>query len=475
MGQFTNGSITKDNETFIFPKDIELKSGDILEFLNYHREMLADKYRKKLNQYKGAHKEHKIDDDKLLDKNHLIADMPKYLVDTLNGFFVGIPPTFKLVDKNANASFQDWLNENSFVDELNEVAKQSSIYGRSYMLVYQDEDSKTNVAVTRPDESFMIYDDTIKHNPLAFIRYGNNNDGDIVGTLYTSSIYQDFVVDGDLTLNIEHQLIYKGQVPAVEFFDNAERTSITDSVDTLIDELNKLLSQKADDLDYFADAYLSVTGAELDKGKIGDIKKSRIINVWNNGSDVPVDIKFLEKPSADETQEHAIDRVTNLIFQISMVANINDEIFGNATSGRSLEYKLLSMRNLTSNKERKFTKQLRALFNIVGAINSFGNGINLGKDVEFNFVRNLPNNNAEEAQTAATLSGIVSQETQLSTLSIVKDPQEEMKKITIEDSERIKNARKSGGLDYDFQKNNSNSDDDTQDNQKTNTSQTKDE
>lgn len=468
MGQFTHGNITEDNNTFIFPKDIELSGADILEFLNYHRNNLATKYKKKLDRYKGIKPKYNDNGKSLMSKNHLIVDMPKYLVDTLNGFFVGIPPTFKLENKTSNTAFQDWLNDNAFVDELNEVAKQSSIYGRSYMLVYQDEDSKTNVAVVRPSEGFMIYDDTIKHKPLAFIRYGKNNDGDIIGTIYFGDKYQSFIDNGDFNIVEEHPLIYKGQVPAIEFYDNAERTSITDGVETLIKELNKLLSQKADDIDYFADAYLSVTGAKLNKDTIGDIKQSRVINLWDSG-DNPVEVKFLEKPNADETQEHMIDRTTNLIFQMSMVANINDEVFGNATSGRSLEYKLLSMRNLTSNKERKFTKQLRALFDVVGSINNFGNGVDLGKDVQFNFVRNLPNNNAEEAQTASVLSGLVSEDTMLSTLSIVKDTEQEKKQIAQDAKDKAKQAIDNSGLNYDFNNSNQNSDNDTQENQKSST------
>lgn len=467
MGQFTNGSISEDTGSFIFPIDKDLSNDDIRQFIDYHKSTLADKFTNRLKEYKGIDVEHHGDKQTLLEKNHLIVDMPKYLVDTLNGFLFGISPTIKLEDKTANTALQDWLNDNDFVDELNEVAKQSSIYGRSYILVYQDEDSKTNIAVVRPSEGFMIYDDTIKHKALAFIRYGKDNEDNIVGTIYKSSTSQEFKIDGDFTADEEKKLIYKGNVPAVEFFDNSERTAVTDGVETLIKELNKLLSQKADDIDYFADAYLSVIGAKLDKDKIGNIKQSRIINLYQGNDLANAKVNFLEKPNADETQEHMIDRTTNLIFQISMIANINDEVFGNATSGRSLEYKLLSMRNLASNKERKFTKQLRALFTIIGSIQNFGNSTNLGKDMRFNFVRNLPNNNAEEAQTAATLSGIVSQETQLSTLSIIKDPQEEIKKIQTDEKNRVKSAQQNSGLNYDFQK----VDNDTQDDQKNDTVQ----
>jgi len=449
MSFFTNGSVLEENDSFIFPKELEIGTDDISEFINYHKQFLVNKYQKKLNDYKGIVPKYHDDPKALLNKNHLIIDMPKYLVDTLNGFFVGIAPTIKLDDKNANKSLQDWLNDNSFVDDLNELAKQSSIYGRSYVLCYQDEDSNTNIAVVRPTNGFMIYDDSIKHKPLAFIRYGHDKEKNIVGTIYFGNKYQEFKDDGNVSIIDEQQLVYQGHVPAVEFFDNSERTAVTDGVSTLIDELNKLLSQKADDIDYFADAYLAILGAELPTDEIGNIKQSRVINLYGGDSD-KIDIKFLEKPNADETQEHAIDRVTNLIFQISMVANINDEVFGNATSGRSLEYKLLSMRNLTSNKERKFTKQLRALFSIIGSINNFGN-VDLSKDIQFQFVRNLPNNNAEEAQTASTINGLVSDETMLSTLSIVKDPDEEIKKIASENKDKANQAKDNAGLKYDYQ------------------------
>jgi len=108
MGQFTNGSIKEDNNIFIFPKDLELANKDLLEFIDYHRQNMADKYRKKLDRYKGKAPENILKSQSLLKKNNLIVDMPKYLVDTLNGFFVGIPPTLKIDDKDKNAAFQEW-------------------------------------------------------------------------------------------------------------------------------------------------------------------------------------------------------------------------------------------------------------------------------------------------------------------------------------------------------------------------------
>ena len=52
--------------------------------------------------------------------------------------------------------------------------------------------------------------------------------------------------------------------------------------------------------------------------------------------------------------------------------------------------------------------------------------------VDYKFTQNFPANLQEEAQIAQQLSGIVSQETQLSVLSIVEDVKAEMDKIEAE-------------------------------------------
>ena len=114
-----------------------------------------------------------------------------------------------------------------------------------------------------------------------------------------------------------------------------------------------------------------------------------------------------------------------------MVANINDENFG-TSSGIALKYKLLSMSNLAKTKERKFVSGMNRRYKVI-----FSNAINnMAVDdwlkVEYKFTQNFPANLQEEAQIAQQLSGIVSQETQLSVLSIVDDVKAEMDKIEAE-------------------------------------------
>src|SRR5699024_4410648 len=115
---------------------------------------------------------------------------------------------------------------------------------------------------------------------------------------------------------------------------------------------------------------------------------------------------------------------------ISMLAYINDEDFGNA-SGTSLEFKLQLMKNLSGMKERKFTKGLNDLFKCFTALpTNVPASVSDGwVDIEYRFIRNIPRNVQDEAKTARELEGVVSKRTQLATLSIVDDVETEIERM----------------------------------------------
>lgn len=215
-------------------------------------------------------------------------------------------------------------------------------------------------------------------------------------------------------------------VPATEYVENKERTCIFEPAISMIDAYNKAISEKANDVDYFADAYMKVLGSKLEDEDLEHIRDNRIINLEGDATEVIVD--FLQKPNGDTTQENLIDRLEKLIFQISMVANISDENFG-TSSGIAMKYKLQGMSNLAKTKERKFTSGMNRRYKLI-----FSNPVSGMKEddwvkLHYHFTPNIPSNVLEESQIAGNLEGIVSQETQLGVLSVVDNVQNEMEKI----------------------------------------------
>lgn len=420
--------------------DQELNEDLLNEFLDQFAGRI-ERYKRLMAMYKGYHPI-LYGEDKPNGKpdNRLVVNFAKYIVDTLNGYFIGIPVKTVHPDPDVAEKMRIIAKRNSQNDNNAELSKMCSIYGHAYEFLYQDEEAHTRVTYIDPQEAFIIYDNTIAQNPLYGVRVLADDDGNPYGTVYSATYEQDFFCNdrGELIFD-EPRDHFFGDVPLIEYLENEERQSAFENVETLITAYNKAISEKANDVDYFADAYLSILGVELEDDQLANIRDYRIINLKdNNGKTITVE--FLDKPNADDTQENLINRLERLIFQISMVSNISDENFG-TSSGIALKYKLQPMENLALMKERKFNngmiKRFKMMFNIP---TNFGVDKESYLDIDYVFSRNVPNDILEEAEAAGKLAGITSKRTQLSMLSVVDNVQVELDEIEKEREENAANS-----------------------------------
>lgn len=432
-----------DGHIFIYPREDEETIIDTPDLLSFMRRNIqySQEYKHNMNMYLSDHDIIHQQRRMYGPDNRLVANLPHYIVDTYNGFFTGIPPKITLDDKSEDNELQQWNDANSFQDKLSEISKQADIYGRSFAFIYQDEESNTCVAYSSPIESFMVYDDTVARKPLAFVRYWKDTESGLwTGMVYYANKVQEFT--GTSVQDSKQENLY-GMVPAVEFYGNEERQGVFDNVKTLIDELDRVLSQKANQVEYFDNAYLKVLGLDLDQDGDGKPDPDLIGNqmIYSPNADATnADVDFISKPDGDNMQEHIIDRLVSLIYQVSMVANLNDEAFAGNSSGVALQYKLLPMRNMAANKERKFTQALRKLYRIVFSIDNVLNDKNAWQNLHFDFKRNLPINLSEEADTLAKLSGITSKETAFRNSRLIDDPKKEIERMRKEKQEDMRQA-----------------------------------
>lgn len=104
--------------------------------------------------------------------NRIVVNFAKYIVDTMNGYFIGQPIKVTVDDGNETiASYIELLDQYNDQDDNNaELAKTCSIYGRGYEMYFVDEKGNIGITYLTPLEGFMIYDDSIIENPRAFVR-----------------------------------------------------------------------------------------------------------------------------------------------------------------------------------------------------------------------------------------------------------------------------------------------------------------
>lgn len=409
------------------PKDTEITT-ELLERLLRDHKQEAVEFQKRQNEYESKHMildapkkpNHKPD-------NRIVSNFCKYLVDTFNGFFIGNP--IKTTSTNTKAAeFVDKLDNYNDQDSKNaELSKIMSIHGKGYEMYFTDEESELCTAYLSPVEAFMVFDDSILKRPLFFVRRFTDYEGKEFGSISDKVAVRHFSIDGGVRWTDEWQPHHFTDVPATEFQENAEEQSLFFPVLTNINAYNKAISEKANDVDYFADAYLKVLGADLDEEGKKHIRDNRIINFVGDGTDKLV-VEFMNKPESDITQENLLNRLERLIFQNSMVANISDETFG-TSSGIALKYKVLAMMNLFQNKKRKFTSGLNRRYKLLFGHPASKVEADAWMELEYQFTPNLPANLLEEAQIAAQLEGITSHETQLKIISAVDSVQDELDKI----------------------------------------------
>lgn len=410
-------------------KDTEMTLELLAEFIEEHRKEVNDRFNGLLNAYKSDHDIlHQKEKPSYKPDNRIVVNFPKYIVDTTNGFFIG-NPIKTVADDDKVTEFVEYIDQYNDQDDNNaELSKLCCIFGKGYEMYFTDEESQLCITYLSPIEAFMIFDDSILERPLYFVRCYTDRDNNEWGSISSEYGVRYFKVTGGLKWTDEEwQPHYFPGVPATEYVEDAEKQGVFEPIMSMVNAYNKAISEKANDVDYFADAYLKVLGAKVESEDVAFIRDSRVVNF--EGEDAQkIIVEFMGRPSNDEGQEHLLDRLERLIFCIGQTANASDENFG-TQSGIAMLYKMWNTSNKGKNKQRKFESGMNRRYRLLFGHPASKVPADSWVQLHYQFTPNIPQNLLEEAEIASKLEGIVSRETQLKVLSVVDDVQGELDQI----------------------------------------------
>ena len=430
-------------EDFLIPAETVMDATLLRELIDEHREQHLPRY-EYLDAVYDAHyaifgelkhpkPEHKPD-------NRLAADFVYTIIQTFEGYFIGIPVDVKAEDEQDGEYLNKYFKRNHQEDVDAELSKMASKFGHAYEMFYQDNEGEPRSAAVSPMTAFMVYDDSVLKRPKYFVRYLYDDDGIMKGSYSDdSNVYSFSEKEGTLTIDeptddSEHSF---GMVPAIDFIQNSEKRGLCEGVLSLIEAYNQALSEKANDVEYFSDAILVIQGTELPDDFKKDLNELRLINLYGDESS-SMNAFYLAKPDSDGMQENFLNRLEMLIFKTAMVPDITNEQFSTA-SGIALKMRLMPMSNLARNKERKFKMGIERRLELLANYPSEPFSGDDWMHVEITMHRNMPEDIASEASVAGSLSGIVSEETQLGILSCVDDPKAEIERKQKEQQAKVEN------------------------------------
>ena len=382
--------------------------------------------------------------------NKIANSYASYITDTLVGYFVGKPISYSGNDTNVLNELQMIFEYNDEADENAELAKNASIYGIAYELLYMNE-NVVRFKSLDPKECIPIFDDTIDNNLLAFIRYYDNYDVVQDKTITIIEVitdketvrYSTTSTLGNLTF-IESYPHYFGMVPIAIYKNNEEESGDFEQVISLIDAYDKLESDSLNDFEYFVDAYLALYGFTAEPEDIAQMKENRVL-LMDEGTSA----EWLIKNTSDTNIENIKNRIDADIHKFAKCPNLADKEFASNASGVAIKFKLLGTENKVSIKERKFKRglqqRLELLANIKGVL---ANGFDW-RSIDIIFTRNIPANDTDIANMVNTLSGIVSEETLLAQIPFVEDVASEIERLDKEkEKDKENNPFFQSGLDY---------------------------
>lgn len=365
--------------------------------------------------------------------NKIANPFASYIVDTVQGYFLGKPVAYQSDNEDLMVRIQTVYDRNHEQAHNSKMGKQLSITGIAYELMYMNEQNEVKFAMIDPREVFMIYDNSIEQKSLMAVRFYDVHDyvTDEEVThieLYSNNMIQYCTIGEDALVVTDESPHYFKEVPVIVYKNNDEMTGDFEKVIDQIDAYDLAVSDTANNLEYFADSYLVLTNMEgTEPSDIAEMKENRVMLLGENGK-----AQWLVKSQENMEVESYKDRLRNDLHSLSHVPNMNDESFANAQSGESLKYKLFGLENMVSIKESLFKKALESRVRLITNIMNVQGGQHSYTDIQMKFSRNLPSNAVAWADVASKLAGLVSQETLLSILPFVDNPAEELIRINTE-------------------------------------------
>lgn len=412
---------------FYINKDTELTKELLSKMINKFNIEVEPRLCKYKNYYDGIQKIlNKRYSDTSKPCNRTVINYCKNIVDSYCGY-LATPGYISYRSENNIDEIMNILRYNDYQAEDVEFLKNALTYGVACELMYIDSDSKTRFRQINPITCFGVYDDSLTSDLLYFVRMYKASEWDNSDTYYVD-VYGDYDIkhytmtgkNGYLKF-ISEEPHYFSQCPANIFYLQDEK-SIFDCILSEQDAINELVSAEIDDYSAFCDAYLTITGADLDESDVQMMKQNRVLILPEGAA-----ANWLTKNSNDAQVENILKRLHDSIYRIAQCPDFSSESFvGGVSSGIAIQYRLTGMETRAGQIEAEMKKALQRRVEIICGIATLKLGEEVFRDIEIDFSRNIPADETTAINLVNSLKGTVSDKTLLAQLPFINDVDKEL-------------------------------------------------
>jgi len=381
--------------------------------------------------------------------NKIPVSYARKIVQTVVGYeFKPGSLTYNIEDEQAKEEVNDIFSKNNEPIKNAKIGRYMSSHGVAYELHYlsnrdvpaqeMGETVQPRFTVIDPAEIFIIYNYAIEPEKIAAVRVRNQGKMVFVDVYYPQVIIhyemrRDKQNQKKKLVKISEEINFYGQVPVIEYHNNDDNIGDWQPAKKLIDANDVLMSDSMNEFERFAWAYLLISGMSLENEDAQKIKHRRIFDQLDSGDAV----KFLTKDINKEFIQFMTDWTTKEIHKQTFIPDIEALQFGSAASGVTLEKFIYMIEFVASPKEAYFKEGIMERFELLNAIKTEGNKIELTEN-DIVMIRNTPQSDKENGEVFNMYHGKISTETLIKEFApFVDNVEEEMERIEEEKDSQI--------------------------------------
>ena len=314
------------------------------------------------------------------------------IVDFKVGYSYGEPLQYvaKTADKSVSEavdSLNDFMDIRSRASLDMETAKWQMVSGTAYKLALPseigDDEAPFDVCIPDPRNTFVIYDNTVRHRPLAGVVYTKDIDTKIITYgVYTNGMYYE-ITDSVI---VKEKPVYLPGIPLIEYPLNMERMGAFEVVIGLLDAINLTESDRLNGIDQFIQSLAIAVNCQFPEGTTASQIRQAGLIVLKSVGENKADFKVItEQMNQADTQTVVDDMMTAVREIVGMPSQ------GNAKTGDSSNNGAVILRNGWQAAEAR-AKSYETMFrksemNFLKIILAYCNLTIARKDIQIKFTR----------------------------------------------------------------------------------------
>lgn len=320
---------------------------------------------------------------------------------------------------------------NNIADKDLEITKLAEICGYAGRLVYIDTNGDECIKILDPWECVILARDEITEPSYGiwyyteeFIVDGMSKEVRTI-EFYNATdcyIFEDGLEGWVLKDHFKHMFDF---CPIQGIPNNRELLGGAEKVLSLIDGIDRTISDCNSEVEAFKLAYLLVYGVQIDEETLQEAKRTGCFNIPPMGASESK-IEYLTKQINDTFVENHLNRLEKNIYKFGQTPNFSDEAFASTTSGVAMKVRLFPLETRCAMFERKLHAANMYMFKVLASAWEKKQIFIDPLEVVIEYKRTFPLDLQYESQVLASLKGNISDQTALGLMSFIDNPEYEL-------------------------------------------------